>query len=37
MAQNDVEDVGLNGKLAALGDFREVRNYYMPNQSILSE
>lgn len=37
MAQNDVEDVGLNGKLAALGDFREVRNYYMPNQSIKIE
>lgn len=37
MAQNNGEKVGLNGKLAAIGEFREVRNYYMPNQSIKIE
>lgn len=37
MAQNGDEEVGLNGKLASIGDFREARNYYMPNQSIKIE
>jgi predicted ATPase len=37
MAQNDAPAAGLNGKLVAIGDFREVRNYYMANQSIKIE
>lgn len=37
MAQNDGEKMGLNGKLTAIGEFREVRNYYMPNESIKIE
>ena len=32
-----VAQKGLNGKLVSIGDFREVRNYYMPNETIKIE
>ena len=36
-AQNGTDHMGLNGKLLSLGEYREVRNYYMNNQSIKIE
>jgi predicted ATPase len=36
-AQNGIDKMGLNGKLLSLGEYREVRNYYMNNQSIKIE
>ena len=36
-AQNSLDRVGLNGKLLSLGEYREVRNYYMNNDSIKIE
>lgn len=36
-AQNEYNNPGLNGKLISLGEFREVRNYYMANQPIKIE
>lgn len=36
-AQNGIEKMGLNGKLISLGEYREVRNYYMNNHSIKIE
>lgn len=36
-AQNSGEAIGLNGKIISLGEFREVRNYHMPNNSIRIE
>lgn len=37
MAQNSIYKMGLNGKLVSLGEFREVRNYYMNNEPIRVE
>lgn len=34
VAQNTVEEEGLNGSLVSLGEFREVRNYSMPRKAI---
>ena len=36
-AQNREEKIGLNGKLVSLGEFREARNYHMPNRNIKIE
>lgn len=36
-AQNAAADVGLNGKLVSIGEFREARNYYMSNEPIRIE
>lgn len=36
-AQNGIYKMGLNGKLLSLGEYREVRNYYMNNDSIKIE
>lgn len=36
-AQNREEKTGLNGKLVSLGEFREARNYHMPNRDIKIE
>ncbi|SFR59473.1 AAA family ATPase [Anaeromicropila populeti] len=36
-AQNSTDKMGLNGKLISLGEFREVRNYYMNHQNIKIE
>lgn len=36
-AQNSIDKKGLNGSLVSLGEFREVRNYYMPDESIKIE
>ncbi|MDD6065980.1 MAG: AAA family ATPase [Firmicutes bacterium] len=35
--QNAEDDIGLNGKWVSIGDFREVRNYYMPGEAIRIE
>lgn len=35
--QNGTDKIGLNGKLLSLGEYREVRNYYMNNQTIKIE
>lgn len=37
MAQNGRNEDGLNGKLVSLGEFREVRNHYMPKDAIQIE
>lgn len=37
MAQNGRNEDGLNGKLVSLGEFREVRNHYMPKDAIRIE
>lgn len=36
-AQNGIEKKGLNGSLVSLGEFREVRNSYMPDKNIKIE
>lgn len=36
-AQNGIDKIGLNGKMVSLGEYREVRNYYMNNESIKVE
>lgn len=36
-AQNGIDKMGLNGKLLSLGEYREVRNYYMNNEPIKIE
>lgn len=37
VAQNRADKCGLNGKLVSIGEFREVRNYYMADQTIKIE
>ncbi len=37
MAQNGRSEDGLNGRLVSLGEFREVRNHYMPKEAIRIE